>query len=192
MTLPPDPAVYLNQHPDADEALVREYLVTRAAVGHERGLPTLDHAEFLAEGDLTSFRQLLAWWPTDHPRNLPPPGLGELCDRVVGNPVFPPVPFGDLLTRRWRECCAWLAENDRNLDDPNETREERRRRKGREAVARHRATSAHPAADELRRLHAEYIGACRRRQAAYDAVTPEVDAAKAAHAAAKAQINQTT
>ena len=156
----------LNNDPEAAEADVQAYLAERATEGAEEGLTVMPAGQFWQPGDLDKFRALRDWWPHDAPPALGRPFLGVLCRGVALHASLgAPRPFGQELEHMWRRACAWLETEDRDLTHPNETREERRRRKGREAVARHRARAASgdPAVSEVSRLHAEYIAACQAR-----------------------------
>jgi hypothetical protein len=149
-------------------------------------------AEFWEDGTLDRYRSAAAWWPTDAPATCALPTLSELCRSVTSRAGT----ATDVLTILWQRCVQWLEVEGRSTTNPNETKEDRRRRQVRESVARHRAltreAASKPRADRLRVLHAAYIAACRARKAAADAAhreaTPTVEAARAAWEAAKAEV----
>jgi hypothetical protein len=148
--------------------------------------------EFYKEGDLYRYRDAAVWWPRDAPPACALPTLRELCMTIAGGAGTTPMPFMDAVTMLWMRCVKWLEEEGRSTLYPNESADERRRRLGREATARHRALAAraesNPAADEVKRLYAAYIEACRVRKLAYDQATPAVEAARAAWEAARAGV----
>lgn len=183
----------LNNDPATTEADVLAYLAERVAWGRQAGGTTLPPDQFWQPGDLARYRAAAAWWPADAPPRFQLSPLGSMCGSIVTGAGMEVWPFMRLLTHRWEQCRTWLESEGRNVGQPNETKEERRRRLGREATARSRANKAaaehSPELAERQRLHAAYIEACRVRkaavQAAHDEHTPAVDAAKAAWDASK-------
>jgi hypothetical protein len=182
----------LDADPDVTEGQVLIALQERVDDMRVHGAGVLDPEEFWQLGDLERYRAARAWWPRDAPPQCALPTLRELCMTIAGGAGTTPLPFMSALTILWERCVRWLADEGRNLEDPNESKEERRRRLGREAVRRHRelsrAQATNPAADRAKSLHAAYIEACRARKAAYDAATPAVEAARAAWEAATSEV----
>lgn len=129
--------------------------------------------QFWQAGDLALYHQALAWWPTDatnqHNRLF---GLGELCSYVlwVKSLTAPHPTFREALHANGERCVKWLQANNRNIQNPNETKDERKRRLGREAQARYRANAkengSSPRNDHVKQLWSAYMDACRVRKEA--------------------------
>jgi len=181
----------LNTDPTCTERDALDYATEWSAVGAAAGGVPMPLDQFWAAGDLDRYRAAAAWWPADAPPRWQLAPLGTMLQGIVNAPGAEPWSFVRRLTHQWQRCREWLVAEGRDPALPNEDPAERRRRLGRESVARHRATAkaaagGSPEACRLRDLHATYMAACAARRAAYDEHTPAVDAAKAAWEAAKA------
>ncbi len=185
---------HLNHNPDVTEAQVLQYLAERSEWGVQTAGTVMPVADFWRAEDLAHYHAAAAWWPRNAPKQLMRPYLGLLCNRIVTHPPLTPVTFYQELVFQSQRASAWVESEGGNAANPNETPDERKRRKGREAVARHRAVanSPDPRVTEVKRCHARYIEACRARKLAYEDHTPLVEAAKAAWEAAKADAQNST
>jgi hypothetical protein len=174
-----------------NDGLVLAALEERRAEMVELGGVAMPLDQFWGPADLPTYRQAAGWWPVDAPQSCALPTLRELCLHVAGPAGATLLPAARVLALMGERCVKWLEEEGRNIADPNESAEDRRRRLGREAVARHRAltreAASNPSADRVRALYSAYIAACRARKAAYDAATPVVEAARVAWEAARAE-----
>jgi hypothetical protein len=152
--------------------------------------PGFQHASqtaYWGPDTLASYLAAAAWWPLDAPPRFAMPSLRQMC-MGIATPVGTHAQTADeLLLSVAQRCAQWLESEGRDVQRPNETPEERRRRKAREGMSRHRAAvrGDEGAAARVRELHAAYIAACQRRKAAAAAHDDEVAAAKAAWESAK-------
>jgi hypothetical protein len=188
----------LDAFPAVSEEQVIAALNERREEMAQLGGGTLPVDQFWQQGDLERYTAAHAWWPKDAPDNCALPTLRELCLTIGTGAGLTPVPFMDAVTLLWQRCVKWLEAEGRSTVRPNETKEERRRRQTRESAARTRQlareAAVNPAAARVRELHGLYIAACQARkvamQAAHDAHTPTVDAAKLAWEEAKRELSQ--
>ena len=119
----------------------------------------LDPASWVRDGDLQSFSNVVSWWPkTGVPVHMHAPTLASM---VTALRVLPPSGAGLARTSSFSELLAWRVETVKahvrlkggDTENPNETSEERARRKNRERQAKwqleHRAGSDDPALNAL-------------------------------------------
>jgi hypothetical protein len=182
----------LDLSPSVTETDVVLALIEHSVEMAQHGASVLPVDQFWREGDLGRYNAASAWWPTDAPPNCQLPSLRELCMTIAGGAGTTPMPFMSAVTVIWQRCVQWLESEGRSTVHPNETKDERRRRLGREAVARHRALNAtsggNPDADRVKSLYARYIAACQARKAAAAEHDDRVASARAEWEAAKAAL----
>jgi hypothetical protein len=151
---------------------------------------------FWQAGDMDLYKQAVAWWPKDAPPAHALPTLSELFPYGMGPETAQKVTARDALTKLGEHCTAWLVSEQRDPLHPNLTPQEAQRKRAAAAMQRSReltrAAKHNPQADNVKRLHAAYIEACRVRKAAvqavHDAHTPQVDALKLEWEEAKRQL----
>lgn len=113
--------------------------------------PERDPLTFVDQNAVDQYNQALEWWPdkefvTDLPDYLAPPTLYLMCNSfndlnyAFGNS------FALRLNHYAQTLCTWLTENGYSTQTPNETKDERKARKNREAQTRFRASNK-PAVD---------------------------------------------
>ena len=93
--------------------------------------------QFYTRADLENYRKAMAWWPKSHPRSiaLKAPSLKSLLDYYQPNSKRT---FAQALSLRSEMIIEWIKKNDCYLLNPNETKEERKARKNREAQQRYK------------------------------------------------------
>jgi hypothetical protein len=96
---------------------------------------------FAQPGDLQTLSNVVSWWPVDAPATHRVPTLYMLlqCLRIMDGR---PTTFDAQLEWYVARVTAWMLENRRDPDNPNETKAEREARLNRERVARHRLRNA--------------------------------------------------
>lgn len=160
---------------------VLEFLQRKADEATAAGVPHIPINEYWRSEDLEHYRKAVVWWPKETPGRFICPPLSTLCHGIILTPGLPRTTFYGRLSYLAHMTSEWLRSEGADPANPHETKDERRRRKGREAVQRHRAQATNPGADEAKQLHSAYIAACQARkaaaQAAHDKHTPAVEAA---------------
>lgn len=147
---------------------------------------------FLSPGDLEEYWKAIDWWPKDAPKHCMAPHLNTLAGYYVhtlGTKIWT---FNEALMSWAVKVTKWLEEEGRSVVNPNESKEERKARKNREAQKRHRERQ--PTADPAIKAHADhvlhlwqvYLQLCSERKASDEAYKQRCMDALAAHAAAKA------
>lgn len=123
---------------------------------------------FYKPGDLEQYWAAKAWWPKDAPPRFQMPLLTMIAR---GRQAAFFRTFTDYLNTSGRNCGQWLLAEGRSLEDPNETPEERKARKGRESAQRYRDRNvrnvdpaARAAADAAQALYQEYTDLCKERR----------------------------
>lgn len=155
----------------------------------------LDIDTFYKPGDADNWRAARDWWPTDAPLMLKLPDLGTMARCIGKHPPLEPMVFMDRLNELWSKICEWLDAEGRSRVHPNETPEQRRSRKGKEAQARYRARLSNgtdperkAALEQVAALYEAYLETCRQRKAEKTRLDEQVHAALAAYESAKAAI----
>lgn len=82
---------------------------------------------------------VVTWWPIGAPRTLPPPKVIHLIDSLRVYEGKPAQSLNDVLDQYVDRVKVWIVENKLNVDNPNETKEERGRRLNRERQRRYQA-----------------------------------------------------
>ncbi len=152
---------------------------------HE-GPPAPEVGRFFQESDLEEYRKAQAWWPRhpDLPHALAFPTLFVLCHSYHEQDPRIGATFNDRLRIAADKVAVWITEKGLNLSNPNETADERKSRLNRDKQSRHRIRTSGQT-DKVSMAYKTYLEACKRRKAAYDLATIEVDAAHAAWQLAK-------
>ena len=181
----------------ADVEQLRRYyeLMTDRLCAQGAQVRALSWTEFMGDDPgaaLLAWQMAGDWWPQDEdlPLLLRLPDLGSMCRAGVSVMGADTQTFMQRLNGVWSLCVPWLEERDRDLDNPNESSEERRLRKAREATARSRELrrSGDPAAARVRELYQAYMDACAERKRVHAEQTVLVDAARTAWEEAKAAL----
>jgi hypothetical protein len=142
-------------------------------------------------GDLDRYRAAAAVWAKDAPPRFALPDLPTLLNGVAGPVGMPQTTFLQDLTGLWEQYAAWVQSEGRDPLHAGETSKERRARIARESMARTRARRAgtnpelSAKLEEVRRLHAAYLEACRARKDAIAVHDEDVRCAWAAYELAR-------
>lgn len=145
------------------------------------GQPPRPYDQFITEADIATYEQAIAWWPNPEVvEELPPHMQAPTPYLLASNYADLSHPHGTTFAQRLNHyvqtVCHWLTANGYSPQTPNESKEERKARKNREAQARFR-TSAKQAADPLLQqridVEVEALGELTRNR---DAALAELDA----------------
>lgn len=111
-----------------------------------------DPERFCLPGDLQTLCNVVSWWPKDAPIRLRPPSLALfLEDLPIRDDVT--ITFSQRLQIQADHARTWVSERGGNVDNPNESKEERARRKNRERQRAWQMRNAEGSDDpELHRL----------------------------------------
>lgn len=149
---------------------VLDYLLERSEYIKAQGGTATPLDVYWQEGDLDRYRAAQAAWATDVPNTMALPDLPTLLNGVAGPAGMPHTTFIADLTAIWNRYAAWMQNEGRDLEHPNETPRERSLRKARDSVARsrERRTTEDPARlavlNARKDAYDEYLAACRERQ----------------------------
>lgn len=100
----------------------------------ERGSLAMPVEEFVTQDDLDNYLKALAWWPKDAPIMLQAPSLEVLAQSITYTPPMESITFSTALLRRSKAIVEWLESENRSVQFPNETKDERRKRMTAERV----------------------------------------------------------
>lgn len=106
-----------------------------------RGAHALLPAQYVTQADLDSYLKALDWWPKDAPAHMQAPTLETLAQTILYTPPLEPITFATALNTLAANVVVWLESEKRNVANPNESKDERRKRLNRERVGRHRDES---------------------------------------------------
>ncbi len=171
-------------------ANIRAYLDARAEHSDARTEPYPHELEFCTDAHLEQIEAARLWWPQDAPSNcsfgmaliVGLSGYANPMDAMCSEDVM--VHFMTVAQRAQ----DWLLEEGRDPANPNETREQRSARLGREAQKRRRSRTASGAsveeresADAVAAAWQAFLAACAERKRVCAELNAEVAAAQQAH-----------
>jgi hypothetical protein len=97
---------------------------------------------YFQSGDLQLYSNVVSWWPKDAPAQYAPPTLFTLLQSIQLPTPETVRTFRSELEWHVERCKSWMQGQRMNVDNPNESKEERTARLNRERVARHRLRRA--------------------------------------------------
>lgn len=161
------------------------------------GMSAMPIDVFYNPGDLEHFRAARDWWYKGAPPMEAVPSLPSLCNSATGRTLDETCNFYDTLDGLARRHRKWCIDNNINPDNPNESKQQRRSRLGREAQARYRARTKQindptekQSSEHVSLLYKVYMDLCRERKldaarwrTRIDEAMDEYQEARAAHEA---------
>lgn len=169
--------------PDVTSETVIEFLREQRDHIHQSGFEAPIIPDFFTHEDLDGYKQAQEWWPADVPVQWACPSIYQLCTEYQEQDPRIGATFMERLRLKSVPVTKWLHEEKRDVANPNETLEERRKRLNAEAVQRHRAKAGTGAAAEHARAvsaaYAAYMAICAERKvvkAEWDAKVAEARA----------------
>jgi hypothetical protein len=114
---------------------------------------------YVQPGDLQTFVNVVSWWPKHAPKGFQAPYLYKMMLECVSPGARTFVQVLDDAKERLR---PWMEAKRVSFDNPNESREEKKKRLNREGVARYRANHAPEPSDDPEL--AELMRACKAAQ----------------------------
>lgn len=100
--------------------------------------PFQDPASWVQPGDLQSFCNVVSKWPKRTAQGYSAPTLFSVLDGLRIQQNFTTRTFAAYMDFVWDKVANWMRSQRMDPDNPNETPEERAKRKNREGVAKHR------------------------------------------------------
>lgn len=108
-----------------------EWVQWQYSTGAQFEVQPLD--QFIRDGDLQTFSNVVSWWPKNAPVSHRVPNLADMITYVrVPDYPNPTRTFAEALGERVERVKGWMRTQRMDADNPNETREERAKRMNRE------------------------------------------------------------
>jgi hypothetical protein len=181
--------------PQANDEDVLAYLHERSTYIVEAGGIAMSVKQYWQPADLDRYRMCAAIWAKDAPPRFALPDLPTMLNGIAGPAGGMQTTFEQDLTALWYRYAEWMQAEGRDPYNPEESARQRTARRARESMARtrERRGGKDPVKvallEEAKRLHDDYLAACRRRKEALVVLDEDVrcawDAYEQARDAAK-------